>query len=62
VVQEKIDQDSVILLNVTGGGRHRIVMDYPPVQAEPMLRLSRQELFQEDTVRKLAERAERALL
>jgi hypothetical protein len=30
--------------------------------AEPMLRLSRQALFKEDTVRKLAERAERALL
>ncbi len=62
VVQEKIDQDSVVLLNVTGGGRRRIVMDYPLVQAEPMLRLSRQALFKEDTVRKLAERAERALL
>ena len=45
VVQEKIDQDSVVLLNVTGGGRRRIVMDYPLVQAEPMLRLSRQSLF-----------------
>jgi cysteate synthase len=62
VVQEKIDQDSVVLLNVTGGGRRRIVMDYPLVQAEPMLRLSRQALFQADTVRQLAERAERALL
>ena len=62
VVQEKINQDSVVLLNVTGGGRQRIVMDYPLVQAEPMLRLSRQALFKEDTVRKLAERAERALL
>jgi cysteate synthase len=62
VVQEKIDQDSVVLLNVTGGGRRRIVMDYPLVQAEPMLRLSRQALLEEDTVRKLAERAERALL
>jgi hypothetical protein len=37
-------------------------MDYPLVQAEPMLRLSRQALFREDTVRKLAERAQRALL
>jgi cysteate synthase len=62
VVQEKIDQDSVILLNVTGGGRCRLARDYPPVPAEPVLRLSRQALAREDTVHRLAERAERALL
>jgi len=62
VVQEKIDQDSVVLLNITGGGRRRLAMDYPPIQAEPMLRLTRQALAQEDTVRRLAECAGRALL
>lgn len=62
VVQEKIDQDSMVLLNITGGGRSRLAMDYPLVQAEPILRLTRQALSQEDTVRRLAECAERALL
>src|SRR5947209_5202955 len=62
VVQEKIGQDSVVLLNVTGGGRRRLAQDYPPVPAEPVMRLSRQALAQADTVRRLAERAERALL
>jgi cysteate synthase len=57
VVQERIDQDSVVLLNVTGGGRRRLAMDYPLIQAEPMVRLTRQSLAQEGTVRQLAERA-----
>jgi cysteate synthase len=55
VVQQKIDRDSVVLLNVTGGGRRRLAMDYPLVRAEPMLRLTRQSLAQEDTVRRLIE-------
>jgi cysteate synthase len=55
VVQEKIDRDSVVLLNVTGGGRNRLAMDYPLIQAEPMLQLTRQSLAQEDTVRRIAE-------
>jgi cysteate synthase len=55
VVQEKVNRDSVVLLNITGGGRRRLAMDYPPVQAEPMMRLTRQSLAREDTVRRVAE-------
>jgi cysteate synthase len=55
VIQNKIDQDSVILLNVTGGGRRRLAMDYPLIQAEPMLRLTRESLAQEDAVHRIAE-------
>jgi cysteate synthase len=59
VVQEKIDRNSVVLLNVTGGGRRRLAMDYPLVQAEPAMWLTRQSLAQEDTVRRLTEQSYR---
>lgn len=62
VVQEKVDRDSVVLLNITGGGRRRLAMDHPSVPAEPMMRLTRQSLAQEDTVARVAEScAQRAL-
>lgn len=54
-IQEKIDRESVVLLNVTGGGRRRLATDYPLIQAEPALRLTRESLAREDTVRRLAE-------
>jgi cysteate synthase len=54
-IQEKIDRDSVVLLNVTGGGRRRLAMDYPLIPAEPTLRLTRKSLAQQDTVRRLTE-------
>jgi cysteate synthase len=55
VIQEKIDRDSVVLLNVTGGGRRRLAMDYPLIPAEPTLRLTRKSLAQQDTVHRLIE-------
>ncbi len=53
--QERIDRDSVVLLNITGGGRRRLSEDYPLIQAEPTLRLTREALAKDDTVRRLAE-------
>jgi cysteate synthase len=54
VAQEKIDKESVVLLNITGGGRLRLGEDYPLVPAEPQLRLTRESLALEETVHQVA--------
>lgn len=41
VAQEKVNRESVVLLNVTGGGRLRLREECPLVPAEPQLRLMR---------------------
>ncbi len=51
--QEKIDRDSVVLLNVTGGGRRRLSQNYTLLQAKPHLRLRRESLADPDTVQKI---------
>lgn len=61
VAQGKIDRDSAVLLNVTGGGRGRLAMDYPLIQAEPILRLTRESLVGKDTVGRIAERVLRGI-
>jgi len=43
-VRGVVDRASVILLNVTGGGRLRLRQDYSLIQAEPRLRLTRRSL------------------
>jgi cysteate synthase len=50
VAQGKVDKDSVVLLNVTGGGRLKLGKDYPLVPAEPQLRLTREWLARGDAV------------
>lgn len=42
--QGKFDKESVVLLNITGGGRLRLERDYPLIQAEPGLQLLRKSL------------------
>ncbi len=42
--QERLDKESVVLLNITGGGRLRLERDYPLIQAEPRLQLLRKSL------------------
>jgi cysteate synthase len=37
VAQGKVDKESVVLLNVTGGGRLKLGKDYPLIPAEPQL-------------------------
>ncbi len=44
VARSKIGKDSVVLLNVTGGGRRRLSQDYPLTPAQPQLRLTRESL------------------
>jgi cysteate synthase len=46
VIRKQIDEESVVLLNVTGGGRLRLSRDYPLVSAQPQLRFTRESLSQ----------------
>jgi cysteate synthase len=53
-VQGKIGRESVVLLNVTGGGRLRLDADYPLVQAQPRLRVAMSALGSRDVVDRIA--------
>ena len=44
VARGEVGKDSVVLLNVTGGGRRRLSQDYPLIPAQPQLRLTRESL------------------
>jgi cysteate synthase len=55
VRQRRIDGDSVVLLNVTGGGRKRLASQYLLEQAVPQWRIPRQLLHNDETFRALAE-------
>jgi cysteate synthase len=44
VARAEIGKDSVVLLNVTGGGRLRLSQDFPLVSAQPQLRITRDAL------------------
>jgi cysteate synthase len=46
VARGEVGKDSVVLLNVTGGGRRRLSQDYPLIPAQPQLRLTRESLSQ----------------
>jgi cysteate synthase len=53
VARRRVEREAVILLNITGGGRRRMAMDYSLVPAEPKLRLSRR-FGTEDAVHQVA--------
>jgi cysteate synthase len=55
VCQGKVDKESSVLLNVTGGGRRRLSDDYPIIPVEPTLRLTREALAQAEVVHKVAD-------
>lgn len=55
VAQGKVRRESVVLLNVTGGGRLRFRADHPLVPAEPQLRLTRKSLATADAQHLVAE-------
>lgn len=54
VSAKRIRKESVVLLNITGGGRVRLGQDYSLVSAAPHLRLTRELLGDEETVRRVA--------
>jgi cysteate synthase len=49
-----VDQDALVLLNITGGGRHRQHRDRRLIPARPALQLDQQEIFLEDTPERIA--------
>jgi len=49
-----VEQDALVLLNVTGGGRHRRHRDRRLVPARPALQLDQQELALDETPEKIA--------
>ena len=55
VRQRRVDGDSVVLLNVTGGGRKRLGSKYLLVQAVPQRRITRQLRRDDETFRALAD-------
>jgi cysteate synthase len=50
----QVGKESVVLLNITGGGRCRLGEDHSLIPATPQLRLTRKLLGYEETVRKVA--------
>jgi cysteate synthase len=49
-----LEHDAVVLLNVTGGGRHRSQLDRQLVEARPALQLDQQEILLEETPARVA--------
>jgi cysteate synthase len=49
-----LEHDALVLLNVTGGGRHRRARDCKLVPARPALQLDQQEIHLEDTPARIA--------
>jgi cysteate synthase len=54
VVQGKVSKESIVLLNVTGGGRLRLGKDHALVSAQPRLRLSVNSLGGPDAAQRVA--------
>jgi cysteate synthase len=54
--QGRIDRESAVMLNITGGGRRRLAEDHSLVPAEPQLRLTRKSIAEspEDAVHSIA--------
>ena len=61
VAEGKVGAESIVLLNVTGGGRLRLSADYSLVQAEPQLRITRNSLAMDETRHQIAALYEPAL-
>jgi cysteate synthase len=51
----RVERDAVTLLNVTGGGRRRLMHTLPLVQARPMLELMPEDLGRDGTAARVAE-------
>jgi cysteate synthase len=49
-----LEEDALVLLNVTGGGRHRLHRDRRLIPARPTLQLDQQEIFLKDTPERIA--------
>jgi cysteate synthase len=56
VAQGKVHRDSVVLLNITGGGRRRLGEDRPLVQAQPRWRLTMDALAEDGLADRIAAR------
>jgi cysteate synthase len=50
-----IERESVVVLNITGGGRRRLRRDYPLIPAEPQLQLTRESLATTEAVHRVTE-------
>jgi cysteate synthase len=55
VTRGMVDRESVILLNVTGGGRNRLSADHPLREVRPRLHLTRDSMSGEAAVREITE-------
>ncbi len=51
---EGIERDAPVLLNITGGGRHRQRLDKDLIPARPTLELDEEEVFFDETPEKIA--------
>jgi cysteate synthase len=49
-----LEQDALVLLNVTGGGRHRLHRDRSLIPARPVLQIDQQEILLEETPKRIA--------
>jgi cysteate synthase len=49
-----LEQDALVLLNITGGGRHRRHRDRRLIPARPALQLDQQEIYLDDTPTRIA--------
>jgi cysteate synthase len=54
VEQGKVDKESTVLLNITGGGRIRLAKDHPLVPAKPQLRLTRDSIGKKEAAHRVA--------
>jgi cysteate synthase len=52
---EGIEREALVLLNVTGGGRHRRQLDNELVAARPTLELDEKEIFLDETLERIAD-------
>ena len=49
-----LEEDALVLLNVTGGGRHRLHRDRRLIPARPALQIDQQEITLEETPERIA--------
>lgn len=54
-ISGRIQSDSTVLLNITGGGRRQLEMDHPLIPAEPTLRFSRDDILSGRAIERVAE-------
>jgi cysteate synthase len=61
MAQARIDRESLVLLNITGGGRLRLARDYTLVPAQPQLRIAGKSLGQPEILNEVAALADAVL-